>query len=248
MGVLQLLVLFTAILALIYALPQTPQNGSKNPSDRGNVYKTASCKDGISTVTVEVNNNNIKAEQGHKHKLQTWRKVDPSMVSQSHAYGIQVKLNTDSTGGLLIDGKVTRYGCGSLPGAAMIVHIKGDWAQIMYTQVFKGSAPCWGIFGRDFAYRLNLKVNGGLEVFNPSFGDVIFGQKGMRSKTDDIFDGNAHRCDNDQNNFWHDKNGIGERQATVILRRKKGAKEAGVQTGTNCGTPSFIIKNIYVLL
>ena len=65
---------------------------------------------------------------------------------------------------------------------------------------------------------------------------------------DNIFDGKSKRCDNEQNNFWHKNNGNGKRQATVILRRKKGAKDAGVHTGTSCGKPSFVIKDIYVLL
>ncbi len=238
-----LVFLISSNLLFTAALP-SPKNPSSNT---GNVKTTSSCKDGIGMVKFEVNNN-MKQAESQQPKLQTWRKVDPTMVSKSHAFGVQVKLGTDRTGGLLINSKVLRNGCGKGFGAEMIVHIKGNWAQIMYTQVFKGVASCWGIFGRDWTESFNTNKKGGLEVYNPSFGDVIFGQKGMRSKTDDIFSGESFRCDNKQDNFWHGNNGSGERQATVILRRKKGAKEAGVQTGTSCGTPSFVIKDMYVLL
>lgn len=238
-----LVFLISSNLVFTAALP-SPKNPSSNT---GNVKTTSSCKDGVGMVKFEINNNMKKAES-QQPKLQTWRKVDPTMVSNSHAFGVQVNLGTDRTGGLLIDGKVLRHGCGRGPGAAMIVHIKRNWTQIMYTQVFKGFVGCWGIFGRDYSESFTINIDSGLEVFNPSFGDVIFGQKGMRSKTDDIFSGESYRCDDEANNFWHGNNGRGERQATVILRRKKGAKEAGVQTGTSCGTPSFVIKDIYVLL
>ncbi len=64
----------------------------------------------------------------------------------------------------------------------------------------------------------------------------------------DTFDGRSVRCDNEGDNFWHGNNGNGERQATVILRRKKNAANAGLQTGTSCGTPQYVIKDIYVLI
>lgn len=182
------------------------------------------------------------------HRLETWKKVDPSMVSNSHSHGVRLTLETDSTGGLLIKGEVTNHGCGKGPGSAMAVFIKGGWTQIMYTQVFRGSTSCWGIFGNDYASGHTLLAKSGLEVFNPSFGDIIFGQKRMQSSTNNIFDGRSQRCDNEQTNFWHGNNGSGERQATVMLRRKNGEKNAGLQTGTSCGTPTYEIKDIYVLL
>ncbi len=246
MAMLRVLLFFSMTFYLIAALPQSPLNAPNNagPGNTGNVKKTITLTDDVTLIKVEVNN-----KQPHRCKSRTWKKVDPSMVSQSHLYGVRVYLNTDNTGGLAIDGTVTRHACaGSGPGAAMIVHIKGDWSHIMYTQVFKGAASCWGVFGNDYTPDFTLKINSGLEVFNPSFGDVIFGQKRMRSTTDDIFDGRSLRCDNEKTNFWHVSNGSGERQATVILRRKKDAKDAGIQTGVACGTPSFQIKDIYVLL
>lgn len=80
-----------------------------------------------------------------------WRKVVPSMISNMHMYGVSVDKKTDATGGLKIVGKVQDGGCKAeskgTKGSSMIAHIKGDWNQIMYTQVFKGSCKCWSIFG-----------------------------------------------------------------------------------------------------
>ena len=66
--------------------------------------------------------------------------------------------------------------------------------------------------------------------------------------SDDLFDGRTTRCDNEKDNFWHGGNGAGERQATVMLRRKRDANDAGIYTSTSCGTPEYVIKDIYVLM
>ncbi len=75
------------------------------------------------------------------------------MVSHSHSHGVRIALDTDSTGGLAVNGQATDYGCGQGSGSAMIVHVKGDWKQIMYTQVFNGAASCWGIFGNEYVFQ-----------------------------------------------------------------------------------------------
>ena len=64
---------------------------------------------------------------------------------------------------------------------------------------------------------------------------------------DDFFDDKSQRCDSEKNNLWHTNNGSGERQATVILYRKRDIEESDLSTGTSCGTPSYFIKDIYVL-
>ena len=79
----------------------------------------------------------------------SWKKVDRAMVSNYFSHGVRLALGTDNSGGLIINGQVTNRGCGNGPGSAMVVHIKGDWKQIMYTQVFQGDTSCWGIFGNE---------------------------------------------------------------------------------------------------
>ena len=70
------------------------------------------------------------------------------MVLHKHLRGVTASFDADSTGGLVISATVTQHGCGGkAPGSALIAHIKGTWRQIMYTQVFRKSASCWGIFG-----------------------------------------------------------------------------------------------------
>ena len=71
------------------------------------------------------------------------------MVAHSHSKGVTATLGSDSSGGLLVNAKVTNNGCGKGPGSSFLFHIKGKWQQIMYTQVFKGSASCWRIFGQE---------------------------------------------------------------------------------------------------
>jgi len=177
-----------------------------------------------------------------------WRKVDPSMVLRSPSNGVTVSLGVDISGGLQISAKVTSNGCGSGPGSYSLIHIKGKWQQIMYTQIFKGAASCWGVFGQEFLAGHTLAYKPGLEGYNPTMGDIIFGQKKMSSSNVDLFDGRTVRCDNEKDNFWHGSNGAGERQATIMLRRKKDANDAGIYTSTSCGTPEYIIKDIYVLM
>ena len=90
----------------------------------------------------------------------SWKNVDPTMVLNHYSHGVDLMFGTDNSGGLIINGKVTKNGCGKGPGSAMVVHIKGDWTQIMYTQVFSGTASCWGIFGNEYVhYFINHKNN-----------------------------------------------------------------------------------------
>ena len=61
---------------------------------------------------------------------------------------------------------------------------------------------------------------------------------------ENIFDGADTGC----GGFWGPQNGKGERQATVMLRRRKGSKDAGIYTRTFCGNAEYEIKDIYVLM
>ena len=70
------------------------------------------------------------------------------MVAHTHSHGVKFQFAGDQSWGLKITAKATDTGCGLLnKGSSLTVHIKGDWKQIMYTQVFKGSCKCWRIFG-----------------------------------------------------------------------------------------------------
>ena len=60
-----------------------------------------------------------------------------------------------------------------------------------------------------------------------------------------IFDGETTKCNNVNTNFWKNNN-PSVRYATVILRRELSAENAGIFTGTSCGTPTYKIKDIYV--
>jgi len=60
-----------------------------------------------------------------------------------------------------------------------------------------------------------------------------------------VFDGQTRKCDNTATNFW-DNPGPSVRYATVVLRRNLAANKAGIFTGTSCGTPTYIIKDIFV--
>lgn len=71
------------------------------------------------------------------------------MVSRAHANHVNKSLRQDESGGLSIQGQADDTKCNSTSKvSSLIVHIKGDWQQIMYTQVFKGSCRCWSIFGQ----------------------------------------------------------------------------------------------------
>ena len=59
------------------------------------------------------------------------------------------------------------------------------------------------------------------------------------------FDGKTTKCDNVATNFWDNPN-PSVRYGTVVLRRNLASKEAGIFTGTSCGKPTYIIKDIFV--
>ena len=69
------------------------------------------------------------------------------MVSHTHKDGVTLGMYTDPNGSLYLNAKVTNYGCGKGDPSYSVIHIKGHWQQIMYTQVFKGTASCWQVFG-----------------------------------------------------------------------------------------------------
>ena len=58
------------------------------------------------------------------------------------------------------------------------------------------------------------------------------------------FDGITRRCDHDNGNFWQQS--VGVRRATVQLRRVRTAQQAGIFTGTSCGTPTYEISDIFI--
>lgn len=61
-----------------------------------------------------------------------------------------------------------------------------------------------------------------------------------------VFSGVTKRCDNKGDNFWDAHVNGGLRYANVILRRNSFISLAGIFTGTSCGRPSYVIRDIYV--
>ncbi|XP_032242110.2 uncharacterized protein LOC116620492 [Nematostella vectensis] len=168
-----------------------------------------------------------------------WQIVTRNDIQRITRNGVTVTESTDGRGGVVVSGQVTMdgSGCGN-PDSALQILIRGEWTQIRYTQEFYGAASCWSIFGR----------GSNLEVFDETKGDAIFDQLHMNNKNNNTaFDGKDQRCDNDADNFWHTQNGQGLRRATVMLRRNTAKELAGIVTTTGCGTPRYVIKNIYVL-
>ncbi|EDO46920.1 predicted protein [Nematostella vectensis] len=181
-------------------------------------------------------------------KSRAWVRVTPAWVTQHKYHGVRVTYKTDQKS-LVIQAKVTSYGCKSRPGSGLTTFIRGDWTRVMYTQEFRGNARCWRIFGDSSIRRGKTRFSSsGLEKFDPKQGDIIFNQLKMGGIQGDTFRGRTNVCSRSTSNFWSRANGEGLRQATVMLRRTPGAKDAGIHTATSCGTPSYVIKDIFVFI
>ncbi|XP_031568719.1 uncharacterized protein LOC116303333 [Actinia tenebrosa] len=186
-----------------------------------------------------------------------WRRVTKEMVQSTYSVGVELKYS-DIGGGLQIKGDVTKNGCGKTTGSGAITFIKGNWIKIKYTQEFIGRVSCWKIFGgtaypkyrKQFAFSIDdecyyPRINNLMDL-SAAEGDKIYGEHLMNSDNNSKFDGRVYRCDNKTQNFWESNNDKGMRGATVELRRSPAGGEAGISTETSCGTPRYIIKDIYV--
>ncbi|XP_031562556.1 uncharacterized protein LOC116298301 [Actinia tenebrosa] len=191
-------------------------------------------------------------------KLRKWHRVTNAMIKSTYNLGVRMTHN-DVGGKLVITGNVYSNGCGGGAGSIAVTYIRGDWVQIRYTQEFRGSASCWKIFGTtaypkyssNIAFHpnpLQQKPVVALQDYSEADGDGIFNELHMNSLTNNKFDGRVYRCDNNRDNFWHTNNGDGLRRATVMLRRRSLTENAGIVTETSCGTPSYVIKDVYVLM
>ncbi|XP_022789906.1 uncharacterized protein LOC111329459 [Stylophora pistillata] len=179
-----------------------------------------------------------------KTAIRQWTRVTLQWVKQTYEGGVTLSF-TEENGGLVISGQVTRWGCGSGKSPGALTLIKGYWTKIKYTQEFRGKASCWSIFGDNRYGRTSIENKStGVHSFDPSQGDYITNQYFMGGKSH-IFDGQTTKCNNLNTNFWrYDNSDV--RYATVTIRRELNAENAGIFTGTSCGTPTYKIKDIYV--
>ncbi|XP_078384235.1 uncharacterized protein LOC144666728 isoform X2 [Oculina patagonica] len=173
-----------------------------------------------------------------------WIRITHSWIDSTLKGGATVTYS-EVNNGLVISGHMTSYGCGSEEQPGILTYIKGYWTKIKYTQEFRGVSSCFSIFGDNWYGRTSVNNEPiGVHPFNATQGDSITDQYNMGGNSHE-FDGILRRCDNTPANFW--KNSASVRYATVILRRQLTAEKAGIFTGTSCGTPTFKIKDIYVL-
>ena len=75
-----------------------------------------------------------------------WTRVPQSWIEAVHQTGVDVHYGNHKKH-LTISARVTSHGCGRRPGSGLLIHIKGNWKRILYTQEFRGTASCWRIFG-----------------------------------------------------------------------------------------------------
>ncbi|XP_020911300.1 uncharacterized protein LOC110249059 [Exaiptasia diaphana] len=181
------------------------------------------------------------------------------MVHSTYRIGVALSYS-QVRGGLRITGNVYHNGCGKGAGSGAVTYIKGDWTYIRYTQEFRGTASCWKIFGgpaspkyrnKEFAFYPNPYLKNppnNVHDLDVKVGDGIFNELRMNTRSRNAFDGRVYRCDNEATNFWHGRNGGGLRSATVMLRRSNVRAKAGMLTETSCGTPTYVIKDIWVLM
>ncbi|CAH3152088.1 unnamed protein product [Pocillopora meandrina] len=179
-----------------------------------------------------------------KSAVGQWTKVTPQWIKQTYKDGVTLTY-TEENDGLVISGQVTRYACGSGEPPGALTLIKGYWTRIKYTQEFRGKVTCWSIFGDNRYGRTSVENKPtGVHPFNSSQGDSITNEYFMGGVSH-IFDGETTKCTGVNTNFWQNNN-PSVRYATVILRRELSAENAGIFTGTSCGTPTYKIKDIYV--
>ncbi|XP_032238223.1 uncharacterized protein LOC116618527 [Nematostella vectensis] len=178
-----------------------------------------------------------------------WMKVPKAWLHSTVKGGVQIT-TSESNGGLSIAGSVTSYGCGN-PGSGAVAFIKDYWTKIRYTQEFYGIVSCWRIFA-DNHYNSNHGgvagiTNVGVFPYNATEGDTIANQLYMAGSHGHIFKGDNTVCTNNAGNMWRDSVSGGTRRATITLRRDPTVPLAGIlAAGTSCGTPSYLIRDIYV--
>ena len=92
-----------------------------------------------------------------------WTRVPQSWIEAVHQTGVDVHYGNHKKH-LTISARVTSHGCGRRPGSGLLIHIKGNWKRILYTQEFRGTASCWRIFG-NIRYALFVFIKEGDGVF-----------------------------------------------------------------------------------
>jgi hypothetical protein len=177
----------------------------------------------------------------------SWVPLSPKMFDSQSVLNFKMTYLVDEDGKVTIRGLSTAYGCGKGPGSGWVLFIKGDWTKIQYTQHFKGSASCNGVFGSMGYHYLPKGVSNGLLPFSARGGDRVYDAHRMGDLDTHAFDGRTTRCDNNKDNWWHTINGSGERRATANLRRDPAATRAGISTGVSCSHNAlFEITDVYV--
>ncbi len=160
-----------------------------------------------------------------------WMLVTPAMIREQSERNVTVTQGTDPNGGLTMTVYANAAGCGG-PDSGHVFTLEDviPWTRIRYYEQFVGSGSCWAVFGHH-AYQPALQQNTHIFVLGQ---DTIRDQLRMGGSQGHAFDGITRRCDNEAENYWHGRNGSGERHARVILRRNDPDLPAGLGTGGSC--------------
>lgn len=174
-----------------------------------------------------------------------WVRVTPSMIKSTNAIGVHYEYSADSLGGLEVKANAVQHGCGQGQGSSMATFIHGDWTKIKYTQSFIGSTQCWAVFGEAFDWS-KKSVHSGLYDLDVAQGDVVYNHHDMGEMNQ--FENKRCSKGGSDSNFWHvDTGGAGNAHATVELRRLNSVN-AGLATGTECGTPQWEYSEVFVFM
>lgn len=163
-----------------------------------------------------------------------WMLVTAAMLGDETKVEATVVRGTGDHGGLVMRVFVNSPGCASTKPRTRHRIFLADrlpWKRVRLAQTFAGSAACWHIFGGLEDAASSLDSN--LVPFDPAQDTVRKAVK-MGGSAGDAFDGRPTRCDNEATNFWRDD--VGERSATVILRRRDPGLPSGLSTGGDCGS------------
>ena len=170
-------------------------------------------------------------------------RVTESMLSVTKEDRVTVDISTDpATGGAIVSVASLDTGCSPHNTLVAIRDGRQRWERLRYTQVFRGNAACWSVFG---------KANWDhMTALNVSAGDSFSSSNAFEAIGDPHLD--ADRCDNEcSTNFWHPCAGMEQStEATVELRRDledECVDCAGPSTYTACAnTAQYTFKDIFV--
>eukprot|EP00466_Bigelowiella_natans_P002383 jgi/Bigna1/82811/fgenesh1_pg.97_\ len=231
-------------------------NGDTSAPKCTTSYTTAQCALKAHTATYVNSGHYTSAAHILHGDVRNYREVDvfPQCLTSSQWVHVQYshivwQKNCGSTtayqsssGGVKIAVTGQNPGCGN-PGADSMHYIRVSnlqkWTKIKYKQRFYGAASCWNILGND-ASRCNSGVmDSGLYVYSPGPGDLWEDLGNMKN------DRRTSRCDNQAANFWHSRNGGGNRYGAFQLRREPTKTYAGLGAGTSCGIAHYDYYDIY---